>query len=168
MATSTGNTGRKPATSRKTATARKPAAASTTTSTQPKTAVTQVQELAERAVLVPVGASLLARDNVVSTVKGLTTKYRTRAGVERELKRFERRGVTARNRFERQVRKTRTRFERELRQRRTRVERTVKQNRRRLEREVRSVRKDLGKQSGQISTRVEKLVSDVQELLPVS
>jgi hypothetical protein len=168
MATSTGNTGRKPATSRKTATARKPAAASTTTSTQPKTAVTQVQELAERAVLVPVGASLLARDNVVSTVKGLSTKYRTRAGVERELKRFERRGVTARNRFERQVRKTRTRFERELRQRRTRVERTVKQNRRRLEREVRSVRKDLGKQSGQISTRVEKLVSDVQELLPVS
>ena len=67
---------------------------------------------------------------------------------ERELKRYERRGATARNRFERQVRKTRTRFERELRQRRTRVERTVKQNRRRLEREVRSVRRDLERQSG--------------------
>ena len=168
MATSTGNTGRKPATTRKTATARKPAAASTTTSTQPKTRVEQAQDLAERVVLVPVGASLLARDNLVSTVKGVTTKYRSRAGVERELKRFERRGVTARNRFERQVRKTRTRFERELRQRRTRVERTVKQNRRRLEREVRSVRKDLEKQSTQLSARVEKIVSDVQELLPVS
>ena len=115
--------------------------------------------LAERAVLVPVGASLLARDNLVSTVKGFATKYRTRAGLERELKRYERRGATARNRFERQVRKTRTRFERELRQRRTRVERTVKQNRRRLEREVRSVRKDLEKQSEQ-SARVEKLVSE--------
>ena len=64
--------------------------------------------LAERVVLVPVGASLLARDNLVSTVKGFATKYRTRAGFERELKRYERRGATARNRFERQVRKTRT------------------------------------------------------------
>ena len=113
----------------------------------------------------PVGASLLARDNLVSTVKGLATKYRTRAGLERELKRYERRGATARNRFERQVRKTRTRFERELRQRRTRVERTVKQNRRRLEREVRSVRKDLEQAVRAARSRVEKLVSDAQELL---
>ena len=82
--------------------------------------------------LVPVGASLLARDNLVTTVKGLATKYSTRAGLERELKRYERRGATARNRFERQVRRTRAKFERELRQRRTRVERTVKQNRRRV------------------------------------
>jgi hypothetical protein len=102
-------------------------------------------------VLVPVGASLLARDNLVSSVKGLATKYRTRESVERELKRYERRGTTARNRFERQVRRTRARFERQLRQRRTRVERTVRQNRRRLEREVRAVRKDF-----------EKLVSDAQ------
>ena len=35
--------------------------------------------LAERAVLVPIGASLLARDNVVSTVKGLASKYGTRS-----------------------------------------------------------------------------------------
>jgi hypothetical protein len=152
--------------------ARKPAArksssraAATSTSTQPKTRVEQVQELAERVVLVPVGASLIVRDDIVSTVKGFTTKYRTRAGVERELKRFERRGVTARNRLERQVRKTRTRFERELRQRRTRVERAVKQNRRRLEREVRSVRKDLQKQSDQLTSQVEKLIGDVQERL---
>jgi hypothetical protein len=168
MATTSNTGARKPASTRKTATARKPAASATTSSTQPKTQVQQVQEIAERIVLVPVGASLLARDNLVSTVKGLTTKYRTRAGVERELKRYERRGVTARNRFERQVRKTRTRFERELRQRRTRVERSVKQNRRRLERDLKSVRRDLEKQTNQLSTRVEKLVSDVQELLPVS
>ena len=54
------------------------AGGSTTTSTQPKTPVEQAQEIAERVVLVPVGASLLARDNLVSTVKGLATKYRTR------------------------------------------------------------------------------------------
>jgi hypothetical protein len=166
MATSSSSTSaRKPAATRKTTATRKTAASATTTSTQPKTVVEQAQEIAERAVLVPVGASLLARDELVSTVKGFTTKYRTRAGFERELKRYERRGATARNRFERQVRKTRTRFERELRQRRTRVERTVKQNRRRLEREVRAVRKDLGKQSDQLTSRVEKLVSDAQELL---
>ena len=158
MAT-TSNTqrGRKSTTTRKTAATRKPAA-STTTSTQPKTPVEQVQQIAERAVLVPVGASLLAGDNLVSTVKGLATKYRTRTSLERELKRYERRGATARNRFERQVRKTRTRVERELRQRRNRVERNVKQNRRRLEREVRNVRRDFERQSGVVTSRVEKLV----------
>jgi hypothetical protein len=140
---------------------------STTTSTQtkPKTPVEQAQVIAERAVLVPVGASLLARDNLVSTVKGLTTKYRTRADLEREIKRYERRGATARNRFERQVRRTRAQFERELRRRRTTVERTVRQNRRRVEREVKSVRKDLEKQSGVVTARVDKLVSDAQGLI---
>src|SRR5262252_6918005 len=104
MATSTSNTrGRKSATTRKASAASRPTA-STTTSTQPKTPVQQAQVLAERAVLVPVGASLLARDNLVSTVKGLATKYRTRTSLERELKRYERRGATARNRVERQVR----------------------------------------------------------------
>jgi len=98
---------------------------SRTTSTQPKTRAETAQVLAERAVLVPVGASLLARDNFVTTVKGLATKYRTRASVERELKRYERRGASARNRFERQVRRTRTKFERELRHRRTDVEKLV-------------------------------------------
>lgn len=159
MATSSSNTGaRKPA-ARKTTARRKPAA--NTTSTQPQTRVEQVQQLAERAVLVPVGASLVARDNLVSSVRGFATKYRTRQGVERELKRYERRGATARNRFEREVRKARTRFERELRQRRTRAVRTVRQNRRRLEREVRSVRKDFEKQSGALTKNVEKLVTSV-------
>ena len=146
------------------ATARKPVAA-TTTSTQPKTPVDQVTEIAERVVLVPVGVSLLVRDDIVSTVKGLATKYRTRAGLERELKRYEKRGATARNRFETQVRRQRTKFERDLRQRRTRIEKTVKQNRRRLEREVRQARRDFDKQSSVVTKRVEQLVSDAQGLL---
>jgi F0F1-type ATP synthase membrane subunit b/b' len=110
-------------------------------------------------VLVPLGASLVARDNLVSSVKGVRAKYRTRAGLEREIKRYERRGASARNRFERQVRRTRTKFERELRQRRTRLERTVRQSGRRFEREVRSVRRDLGKQSDALSSRVKELIS---------
>jgi hypothetical protein len=107
----------------------------------------------------------MARDNLVSTVKGFATKYRTRASLERELKRYERRGVTARNRFERQVRRSRTRFERELRLRRGRVERTLKQNRRRVERDLRTVRRDLGRQSDTVAARFEKLVSNAQEIL---
>jgi hypothetical protein len=139
--------------------------ASASTQTKPLTPVEQAQQIAERAVLVPVGASLLARDNLVSTVKGIATKYRTRASVEREIKRYERRGATARNRFERQVRRTRAKFERELRQRRTTVERNVKQNRRQFERQVKTVRKDLEKQSGVVTARVDKLVSDAQGLI---
>ena len=72
-------------TGRRTATSRR-SARTTVTSTQPRTAAGHVQLYAERAVLVPVGASLLARDNFVATVSGLVTKYRTRNGVERELK----------------------------------------------------------------------------------
>ncbi len=168
MATSSNTGARKPANRRRTTTRRTAARSQTrnTTSTQPKTRVEQAQALAERAVLVPVGASLLARDNLVTTVRDLTTKYRSRTGLERELRRYERRGVTARNRFERQMRRTRTRVERELRLRRNSVQRTVKQNRRRFEREVRSVRRDLEKQSGTVSARVEKLVSDAQDRMP--
>jgi hypothetical protein len=177
---STAGAAKKPATTTRKTTARKPAArkpatrktsttrrstASTTSSTQPTTRVAQAQQLAERAVLVPVGASLLAGDNLVSSVRGLASKYGTRTSFERELRRYERRGVTARNRFERQVRRTRTRFERELRQRRTRVERTMKQNRRRLERDVRAARRDLERQSGVVTARFEKLVANAQELL---
>jgi|SRR5947209_506275 len=150
---------------RRTATSRRASSRSTTTSTQPRTTAGQVQLYAERAVLVPVGASLVARDTLVATVAGLVGKYSTRSAVERELKRYERRGASARNRVERQMRRSRTRFERQVRQRRSVIERTVRQNRRRFEREVASVRKDLGKQSGMVGARVEKLVTDAQSLI---
>jgi hypothetical protein len=139
-----------------------PRSTASATSARAQARTNQAQNIAERAVLVPVGASLLAQENIVSTVRGLATKYTTRASLERELKRYERRGATARNRFERQVRKTRTRFERELRQRRSSVERTVKQNRRRVEREVRSARKD---PAGTVSAQAARLISNAQELI---
>src|SRR5947209_3761195 len=80
-------------TARRSASSRR-ATRATTTSTQPKKPVEQAQEIAERALLVPVGASLLASDTLVSTVKEFATKYRSRTGIEREFKRYERRGVT--------------------------------------------------------------------------
>ena len=170
MATNSTTSGaRKPSTRKTTrprrTSATRRSASSSSTSTQPRTPVEQAQQYAARAFLVPVGAGLIVRDNLVSTVKGFTTKYRTRVGFERELKRYERRGVSARNHLERQARRTRTRFERELRQRRSRVERSVRQNRRRFEKEVRSVRRDLERQSGVVSARFEKLVSDAQQRL---
>jgi hypothetical protein len=113
-------------------TTRSTAARRTRTSTSPNR-TTQFQQIAERAVLVPFGAGLVAQENFVSTVRGLATKYGTRQSVEREIKRYEKRGATARNRFERQVRRTRTQFERTLRQRRS----TLEQAGARLEREVR-------------------------------
>ena len=82
-------------------------------------------DYAERAVLIPVGAALMARDRVVSTVSDTLSTYSSSAKTQAQLRRFERRGATARNRLEREVRKTRVRVERELRERRREIEDTV-------------------------------------------
>jgi hypothetical protein len=123
-----------------------------------KTPVDRAQEYAERAVLIPVGAVLIARDKAIATVEELAKSVSTREKAEKELaarrkrlesdlKRFERRGRTERNRVERQVKKTRTRVERELRQRRNRVER-----------DIRSTRKDVAAQADLLSARAQNLV----------
>jgi hypothetical protein len=123
-----------------------------------KTPVDRAQEYAERAVLIPVGAVLTARDKAIATVEELAKSVSTREKAEKELaarrkrveadlRRFERRGRSERNRVERRVKKTRTRVERELRQRRNRVER-----------EIRSTRKDVGAQADLLTARVENLV----------
>jgi hypothetical protein len=82
-------------------------------------------DYAERAVLIPVGAALTARDRVLSNVNSTIATYTTPSKAQAQLRRFERRGATARNRLEREVRKARVRFERQLRQRRRVIERTV-------------------------------------------
>ncbi len=79
----------------------------------------------ERAVLIPVGAALIARDRVVSTVNHAISSYSSTTKAQAQLRRFERRGATARNRLEREVRKARVRVERELRQRRRELKKTV-------------------------------------------
>jgi hypothetical protein len=93
------------------------------TSTRESTGV--FGDYAERAVLIPVGAALIARDRVLASVNDTISSYGSTSKAQAQLRRFERRGVTARNRVEREVRKTRVRVERELRQRRREIERTV-------------------------------------------
>ena len=108
--------------------------------------------------LIPVGAALTARDAVVEAVKPYVAgresaeKELEKVGkrVQINLKRFERRGSTARNRAVREVKSTRTRVERELRQRRTKAVRTVKQNRREAERQVKSARREFERQASSI------------------
>ena len=121
-----------------------------------------VQAQAERAVLIPVGAALVARDAVVEVVTPYTEG---RESAERELnklgksvstnlRKYERRGNTARNRTLREVKRTRTRLERVLRQRRTKAVRTVKQNRRDFEKQVQTARREVQGQAEGIVNRV--------------
>jgi hypothetical protein len=58
-------------------------------------------------------------------VNDTISSYSSSSKARAQLRRFERRGSTARGRLEREVRKTRVRVERELRQRRREIERTV-------------------------------------------
>lgn len=73
---------------------------------------------AERAVLIPVGAALIARERVFSSVNDTISTYSSTSKTQAQLRRFERRGSTARRRVEREVRKARVSVERELRKRR--------------------------------------------------
>jgi len=105
-----------------------------------KGAVAIAKQTAERAVDLPVGAALTARDRVTETVESLSTTAKRekelksiRTQVTRELNRFERRGGQARRKATQRVRTTRNRVEREAKTRRREVEKTVKQNRTKAE-----------------------------------
>jgi hypothetical protein len=115
-------------------TAAKPKAAAAKSAT-PKAAAkpkSTTRTTVARAVLVPVGAALEARDVL-----------------EQQLTRFERRGETARTQVEREVRRTRTRIEREARQ-----------ARRGLERRGTQARRSLGSNVELVSDRVENVVQN--------
>src|SRR4051795_1219354 len=71
----------------------------------PKTPAAQVQDLVERVALTYVGAILAARDRVAEGYAFLTETYGDAESVERQLKRFERRGTAGRNRFERELKR---------------------------------------------------------------
>jgi hypothetical protein len=113
-------------------TTKRASAARATASTRSTTAVkdNSFGAYAERAVLIPVGAALIARERVVAGVGDTISNYNSGAKVNAQLRRFERRGTTARKRVERELRKTRVRVEREVRHTRTRVEREVRRRRR--------------------------------------
>ena len=108
----------------------------------------RVGDYAERAILIPVGAALIARDRVVNGVEDALSTYSSTTKIEAQLRRFERRGGTARRRFEREVRKTRTR-----------VERGMRERRRDLDRRRTRIRKDLSAQVEQAQEQFEKTQS---------
>jgi hypothetical protein len=112
-------------------------------------------DYAERAVLIPVGAALLARDRVVESVTDTFSTYSSTTKTQAQLRRFERRATTARSRFEREVRKTRVRVERELRQRRRSIENTVS--------ELENRRDAVAKSGSDLVGRVPELANQVQE-----
>lgn len=78
-----------------------------------------VGNYAQRAVLIPVGAALIARDKLAASVNELPRDPASaNAKAQAQLRKFERRGTSARNGLEREARRTRVRLERELRKRR--------------------------------------------------
>ena len=103
-----------------------------------KTTAKQGRNVAERAALVSVGATLEARDRAVALVNDLRDVATSRNAAEKRIGKLERRGTTARNQLERDVRKARTRLERELRGRRRDAERLVRRNRAQVESAVES------------------------------
>jgi hypothetical protein len=104
-------------------------------------------DYAERAILIPVGAALVARDRVVSSVNDTVSSYSSTSKAQAQLRKFERRGNTARKRLEREVRKARTSVEREVRKARTNVER-----------ELRARRQDGSELADRLQERIQSLV----------
>jgi hypothetical protein len=86
------------------------AARATTSSSRPAAGASRAQQLG-RAVLIPVGAALEARDRFSGTVGELVAPVRSRDAFERQLTRFERRGGRARTQVERELRRTRRRLD---------------------------------------------------------
>ena len=124
-------TAKKPATkassTKRASTASKPAGTRTTANARANTGtIGTVGSYAERAVLIPVGAALIARDKLAAGVNELPRDPATaNAKAAAQLRKFERRGTSARNGLEREARRTRVRLERELRKRRGDLDRTV-------------------------------------------
>jgi hypothetical protein len=132
-----------------------------------KATAAEGRTVVERAALVYVGATLEARDRVLGLATGLVDRYGSRAAAEREvnkdLRRFERRGTTARNQLERDVRKARTRLERAVRTRRRDAERVLRRNRRAVEREVGVAERDATRRSNIVSTRIADVSNRVED-----
>lgn len=156
-ATKRSTAGKKAAATRKSnATSAK--AKSTARKAKPKvqTPVERVQDYAEKAVVIPVGAALIARDRVVSTVDDLTTRYGSvdalRKEISADVKKAEKRGTTARTKAEREVKKTRTKVERELRTRRTKAEK-----------EFRGLRRDIEARTDLFGSTVDNVVATVNK-----
>jgi hypothetical protein len=132
------------------------------------TPIAQAQQLAERAVLIPLGVALEARDLVTDAVDtlvanstdaldGFRSATSSRRALDRQLKRFERRGGRARSELERDLRRTRTRLEREVRHSRVRAERQAREARRGFAHQRAEARRVLDSRVGELQGRVKPL-----------
>ena len=109
------------------------------------------------------GAILTARDRVAQGVEYVGKTYGDTTSVQRQLKKFERRGNTGVNRAERQIKKTRTRVERELRQRRNQVKREAKSVRRDAEKQLKPLQAQVDLVSAQVENAVQTGVTASQK-----
>jgi hypothetical protein len=124
-----------------------------------------VGNYAERAVLIPVGAALVARDKLAAGVSELPRDRSTaNARAQAQLRKFERRGTSARNSLEREARRTRVRLERELRKRRGELDRAVSGIDKRRGSLSRSLTGQVEEASSQLERTVQARVKDATSL----
>jgi hypothetical protein len=104
---------------------------------------------------------------VIGTASDFVGRFGTRRAAEREvskdIKRFERRGNTARNSVERDVRKARTRLERAVRTRRREAEKLIRRNRRTVEREVNAAERDANRRSNIVTAQLAGVSNRVED-----
>jgi len=127
----------------------------------------QGRNLAERAALVYVGATLEARDRVVGLATGLVDRYGSVPSAQRTIKKSQRE-------LEKDVRRFERRGEREAKHVRTRVERLVRRNVRAAERDLefgerRAARREnvVTKQLATVQGRVTDVSNRVEEAVQV-
>lgn len=154
-----GDSTRAAAAAARSATATKSASAKSAAATKARAAGTgtvgTVGSYAERAVLIPVGAALIARDKLAAGVSELPRDRSTaNARAQAQLRKFERRGTSARNSLEREARRTRVRLERELRKRRGELDRAVSD----LDKRRGSISRSLTGQVEEASSHLERTV----------
>ena len=125
-----------------------------------RTTAAQGRNVAERAALVYVGATLEARDRVLGLAGEFVNRYGTRSAAEREvgkdIRRFERRG-------ERDVKKARTRLERAVRTRRREAERLLRRNRRTVEHQVDMAERQTARQPNPVASRIADVSTRVED-----
>ena len=125
-----------------------------------RTTAAQGRNVAERAALVYVGATLEARDRVLGLAGEFVNRYGTRSAAEREvnkdIRRFERRG-------ERDVKKARTRLERAVRTRRRDAERLLRRNRRTVEQQVNAAERQTARQPNPVASRIADVSTRVED-----
>ena len=124
-----------------------------------KVTAKQGRNVAERAALVYVGGVLEARDRVIGVATGIVDKYGSVSSAQKTLKRSQRE-------IEKDVRRFERRGEREAKLARTRVERLVRRNRRAFERDVNVAERKAGRRDNVVTERlagVSKAVTGVSK-----